>query len=181
VVDDEAAVRRLCRHSLAGQGVEIDEAADGTTALQSAAATRYDLVLLDIALPDLSGLEVLRRLREGPGGTHLRVLLLSGAASPDDLARTLFTGADDFLCKPFTPTQLQGRVKSALRLKTMLDRADGLQRHLQTVSADLAKALNDRDGDLAQARSALVLALATAVGQRSTETEGHLRRVQHYV
>src|SRR5439155_13555993 len=143
-------------------------------------ADPYDLVLLDVSLPDLPGAEVLNRLRAIPGGAHLRVLLLSGAAPPDEMARMLVAGADDFLSKPFTPTQLQGRVRAALRLKRMLDRADGLQKHLQTVSADLAKALNDRDGDLAQARSALVLALATAVGQRSTETEGHLRRVQYY-
>jgi response regulator RpfG family c-di-GMP phosphodiesterase/serine/threonine protein kinase len=181
IVDDEPGLRRLCRHSLANQVGQIDEAATGAAALEAAASTAYDLVLLDVALPDLSGFDVLRRLREGPGGAHLRVLLLSGAASPDDMARSLLTGADDFLCKPFTPTQLQGRVRSALRLKTMLDRSDGLQRHLQSVSADLAKALSDRDGDLAQARSALVLALATAVGQRSTETEGHLRRVQLYL
>jgi putative two-component system response regulator len=166
---------------LANERVEIDEAGTGAAALEAAANTRYDLVLLDVSLPDLSGAEVLRRLREAPGGAHLRVLLLSGMAPADDMARLLQTGADDFLCKPFTPAQLQGRVSAALRLKTMLDKADGLQKHLQCVSADLAKALNDRDGDLAQARSALVLALATAVGQRSTETEGHLRRVQHYV
>ncbi|HEY1376765.1 MAG TPA: HD domain-containing phosphohydrolase [Gemmataceae bacterium] len=181
VVDDEPGLRRLCRHVLADQPVEIDEAADGPAALEAATNTRYDLILLDVSLPGMSGLDVLRRLRERPGGLHVRVLLLSGAASQDELARTLLTSADDYLCKPFTPAQLQGRVRAALRLKTMLDRADGLQRHLQTVSADLAKALNDRDGDLAQARSALVLALATAVGQRSTETEGHLRRVQLYV
>jgi response regulator RpfG family c-di-GMP phosphodiesterase len=181
VVDDEPGLRRLCRQALQNSGVEIDEAASAGDALEATAAQRYDLVILDIGLPDLSGFEVLPRLREMAGGSHLRVLLMSGTAPADELARTLLTGADDFLCKPFTPTQLQGRVRAALRLKTMLDKADGLQRHLQTVSADLAKALNDRDGDLAQARSALVLALATAVGQRSTETEGHLRRVQLYV
>ena len=180
MVDDEPNVRRLCRQSLNSEAVEIDEAGTGAAALEATASTRYDLILLDVGLPDESGLDVLRSLRDGPGGAHLRVILLSGMSSADDLARSLFAGADDFLCKPFTPTQLQGRVRSALRLKTMLDRADGLQRHLQTVSADLAKALSDRDGDLAQARSALVLALATAVGQRSTETEGHLRRVQLY-
>jgi response regulator RpfG family c-di-GMP phosphodiesterase/tRNA A-37 threonylcarbamoyl transferase component Bud32 len=181
IVDDEPSLRRFCRHSLAGPGIELDEAATGAAALEAAAAAQYDLILLDIGLPDLSGYEVLRRLRDGPGRAHLRVLLLSGASSADELARNLLTGADDYLVKPFTPLQLQGRVQSALRLKTMLDRADGFQRHLQTVSADLARALSDRDGDLAQARSALVLALATAVGQRSTETEGHLRRVQLYV
>lgn len=180
IVDDEPGLRLICRHSLSGSTIEISEAANGASALEASAATQFDLVLLDVALPDMSGYEVLRRMREGPGGSHLRVLLLSGAATPDEMARMLLNGADDYLCKPFSPAQLQGRVRAALRLKTMLDRADGLQRHLQAVSADLAKALNDRDGDLAQARSALVLALATAVGQRATETEGHLRRVQHY-
>ena len=180
VVDDEPSLRRTCRHVLAADGFDLDEAATGAAALEAVAKNRYDLVLLDVSLPDVSGYEVLKRLREAPGGTYVRVLLLSGMAPADDMAGMLHNGADDFLCKPFTPAQLQGRVKAALRLKMMLDRADGLQQHLQTISADLAKALNDRDGDLAQARSALVLALATAVGQRSTETEGHLRRVQHY-
>jgi response regulator RpfG family c-di-GMP phosphodiesterase/tRNA A-37 threonylcarbamoyl transferase component Bud32 len=180
VVDDEPGLRRLCRNTLAAAGAELDEAGTGTAALEAAAATAYDLVLLDVALPDMSGFDVLDRLRAGPGGAHLRVILLSGTASADDLAGTLLNGADDYLCKPFSPAQLEGRVRAALRLKTMLDKADGLQRHLQTLTNDLAKALNDRDGDLAQARSALVLALATAVGQRSTETEGHLRRVQLY-
>jgi response regulator RpfG family c-di-GMP phosphodiesterase/tRNA A-37 threonylcarbamoyl transferase component Bud32 len=181
IVDDEPGLRRLCRQSLSDPDVELDEASTGTAALEAATESPYDLVLLDVRLPDLSGFEVLRRLREIPGGQHLRVLLLSGAASADDLAKALAAGADDYLCKPFTAAQLNGRVRAALRLKTMLDKAAELQRHLQTVSNDLAKALNDRDGDLAQARSALVLALATAVGQRSTETEGHLRRVQLYV
>jgi response regulator RpfG family c-di-GMP phosphodiesterase len=181
VVDDEPGLRKLCRHTLSDPDIVLDEAPTGAAGLEAASGSQYDLVLLDIGLPDVSGYDVLRRLREIPGGQHQRVLLLSGAASADDLAKSLSAGADDYLCKPFTPAQLQGRVRAALRLKTTLDKAGELQRHLQTVSNDLAKALNDRDGDLAQARSALVLALATAVGQRSTETEGHLRRVQLYV
>jgi putative two-component system response regulator len=110
----------------------------------------------------------------------VRVLLLSGTASADELARGLLDGGDDFLTKPFSAAQLQGRVRAALRLKALLDHADGLHRHLRSVSADLERALTDRDVDLAQARSALVLALASVVGQRSAETEAHLLRVQHY-
>jgi response regulator RpfG family c-di-GMP phosphodiesterase len=181
VVDDEPGLRHLCRHTLSDSDIVVDEAPTGTAGLEAATGSSYDVVLLDVGLPDVSGFDVLRRLREIPGGKHQRVLLLSGAASADDLAKSLSAGADDYLCKPFTPAQLHGRVRAALRQKTTLEKAGELQRHLQTVSNDLAKALNDRDGDLAQARSALVLALATAVGQRSTETEGHLRRVQLYV
>src|SRR5207248_8179320 len=99
LVDDEPGLRRLCRHVLADTGVEIDEADSGAAALEAVANTRYDLVLLDVSLPDLSGYEVLRRLRETPGGMYVRVLLLSGMAPADDMARMLVTGADDFLCK----------------------------------------------------------------------------------
>ncbi len=180
LVDDEAGIRMLCRHVLRGQGAEIDEADSGTAGLAAAAAKEYDLVLLDVMLPDMSGYDVLKRLRERPGGGRLRVLLLSGAASADDLSRMLLSGADDFLNKPFSAVQLQGRVRAALRMKGLLDHADCLHRHLRTVSAELERTLTDRDGDLAQARSALVLALANVVGQRSTETPGHLRRVQYY-
>jgi response regulator RpfG family c-di-GMP phosphodiesterase len=181
LVDDEDGIRMLCRHVLRGMGLEIDEADTGAAALEAAAARSYDLVLLDVNLPDLSGFEVLKRLREGPTGSRLRVLLFSGAAPADDLAKMLLSGADDFLTKPFSAVQLQGRVQAALRLQRLLDHADDLSRHLRGVSADLERTLTDRDGDLAQARSALVLALANVVGQRATETEGHLLRVQHYV
>jgi response regulator RpfG family c-di-GMP phosphodiesterase len=178
VVDDEDGPRTLCKAVLRGPGVEIDEAATAAAALEAAAARHYDLVLLDVALPDQTGPDVLRRLRELPGGDRVRVLLLSGSAAADELSRLLLAGADDFLTKPFSPAQLQGRVRSALRLKSLLDQADGLHRHLRSVTTDLERALTDRDGDLAQARSALVLALANVVGQRSTETDGHLLRVQ---
>jgi response regulator RpfG family c-di-GMP phosphodiesterase len=108
------------------------------------------------------------------------VLLLSGMAPPDDLARLLVAGADDYLAKPFTATQFEGRVQAALRLKTALDRSEQLTRHLQAVSIDLERDLTARDCDLTQARSAMVLALAQVLGHRSTETEAHLIRVQHY-
>jgi response regulator RpfG family c-di-GMP phosphodiesterase len=180
LVDDEAGIRLLCRHVLRSLGAEIDEAATGGAALAAAAARPYDLVLLDINLPDQSGFEVLQRLREGGAASRLRVLLLSGAVTADDMSRMLLAGADDFLTKPFTAAQLLGRVQAALRLQRLLDHADGLSRHLRSVSADLERTLADRDGDLAEARSALVLALASVVGQRATETEGHLLRVQHY-
>jgi response regulator RpfG family c-di-GMP phosphodiesterase len=161
--------------------VEVDEVTTGAAALEAAAARSYDLVLLDVNLPDLSGFEVLKALRAGPLGARLRVLLVSGAAPPDEMAKSLLAGADDFLTKPFSAVQLQGRVQAALRLQRLLDHADGLSRHLRSISADLERTLADRDGDLAQARSALVLALANVVGQRATETEGHLQRVQHYI
>ena len=181
LVDDEDGIRLLCRHVLRSLTAEIDEAATGAAALEAAASRSYDLVLLDVNLPDMSGFDVLKCLREGPTGPRLRILLFSGAAPPDEMAKMLLAGADDFLTKPFSAVQLQGRVQSALRLQHLLDHADGLSRSLRVISTDLERTLADRDGDLAQARSALVLALANVVGQRATETEMHLLRVQHFV
>ena len=111
-MDDEPAVRRLCRNSLSDPRIEMDEVASGAAALEAAAAKQYDLILLDVGLPDMSGFEVLRRLREGPGGAHLRIMLLSGSTSADEMACKLLTGADDFVSKPFSPSLLQGRAST---------------------------------------------------------------------
>jgi response regulator RpfG family c-di-GMP phosphodiesterase len=180
VVDDDANIRTFCRLSLRPVGAELDETDAGDTALALLRAKEYDVVVLDVHLPGLSGADVLRRLRSEPAYANLRVLLLSGMAPADDLARLLVAGADDYLAKPFTSAQLQGRVQAALRLKSALDRSEQLTRHLQAVSTDLERDLTARDCDLTQARSALVLALAQVLGHRSTESEGHLIRVQHY-
>jgi response regulator RpfG family c-di-GMP phosphodiesterase/serine/threonine protein kinase len=180
LVDDEASVRTFCRLSLRGLKADLDEVETGEDALALLHARPYDVVVLDVQLPGLSGADVLRRLRSEPAMANVRVLLLSGMAPPDDLARLLVAGADDYLAKPFTAAQLQGRVQAALRLKQALDRSEQLTRHLQAVSTDLERNLTARDCDLTQARSALVLALAQVLGHRSTETEGHLVRVQHY-
>jgi response regulator RpfG family c-di-GMP phosphodiesterase len=106
--------------------------------------------------------------------------MFSGRITPDDMARLLLAGADDFLQKPFTIVQLRSRVKAALRLKEAQDRSDLLNRHLLTVNAELERTLTAKDGDLVSARNALVLALAKLVEARSDETGSHLVRVQKY-
>jgi response regulator RpfG family c-di-GMP phosphodiesterase/serine/threonine protein kinase len=180
LVDDDSTIRAFCRLALRSLEADIEEADSGDTALLLLRNREYDMLVLDVHLPGLSGADVLRRIRSEPAFANLRVLLLSGMAPPDDLARLLVAGADDYLAKPFTATQFEGRVQAALRLKTALDRSEQLTRHLQAVSIDLERDLTARDCDLTQARSAMVLALAQVLGHRSTETEAHLIRVQHY-
>jgi putative two-component system response regulator len=92
----------------------------------------------------------------------------------------LMAGADDYLTKPFSVVQLQGRVKAALRLKEAQDRSELLTRRLLTVNAELEGNLTTREGDLIHARNALVLALAKLVEHRDTETGAHLLRLQRY-
>ncbi|MBM3978943.1 MAG: response regulator [Planctomycetes bacterium] len=180
IVDDQPDIRRLCRVALVAEGVLCDEVGSGPEAVARAAASAYDLVLLDVDLPGFNGEEVLRRLRQNPTTRNLKVLMFSGAATGDDLSRILLAGADDFVTKPFSVVQLRARVKTALRLKDAQDRSDVLNRELLAVNNELEMALEARDGELIHARNALVLALAKVVEHRSAETGRHLLRIQRY-
>ena len=180
VVDDDPRIREFCRVALQGDDRRCDEAPDGERALELLAQGGCDLVLLDVDLPGMAGTEVCLRLRMAPPGPNLKIVMMSGRASPDDLAQILLAGADDFLTKPFSVVQLQARVKAALRLKDAQDRSDLLTRHLLAVNGELERGLQARDADLAHARNALVLALAELVGYRDAETGAHLMRLQRY-
>lgn len=111
VVDDEPAIRALIRASLAGPGWHMIEAADGPSALDLARRADLDLVLLDVALPGLSGLEVCRRLREEPRNARTPVLLLSGAPESGAQAEV---NAQGWIAKPFGPQALLAQIRQAL-------------------------------------------------------------------
>ena len=180
IVDDQPDIRRLCRLSLAPDGLMCDEASSGPDAVEVAAKVAFDLVLLDVDIPGFNGEEVLRRLRQNPPCPNLKVVMFSGAAGGDELSRILLTGADDFLIKPFSTVQLRARVKSALRLKDAQDRSDVLNRNLLAVNAEMERTVQDRDVEIIHARNGLVLALAKLVEHRSAETGPHLMRLQRY-
>lgn len=105
IVDDEPHIVELVRVTLEDERVRVLEAPDGENALALAGSVAPDLILLDVNLPDLSGLEVCRRLRTelGFGG---RVVMLTAAAQHDDVARGLAAGADQYFTKPFSPVRL---------------------------------------------------------------------------
>jgi two-component system KDP operon response regulator KdpE len=111
VVDDERPIRRFLRISLAST-YSVFEAENGKEALQMAAFTRPDLVILDLGLPDMDGLEVTRRLREW---TLLPVIIVSVRDREEDKVAALDAGADDYLTKPFSAVELLARIRAALR------------------------------------------------------------------
>jgi response regulator RpfG family c-di-GMP phosphodiesterase len=180
IVDDEAYVRNVCRCALQTEGLQCDEAINGALALEAVRKKPYDLVLLDVDMPQMTGLEACRQLREKPPGPHLKIIMFSGRSTSDELAQMMLAGADDFLTKPFSVVQLRARIKAALRLKDAQDRSDLLTHHLLAVNAELEAGLSARDSDLVHARNALVLALAKLVEHRHTETGAHLMRMQRY-
>jgi response regulator RpfG family c-di-GMP phosphodiesterase len=180
VVDDEPGVREFCKAVIKAGAVDCTEAVCAGDALEAASKAPFDLVLLDVNLPDLSGFEVLKRLRENPPSPHLKVIMFSGMATADEMARMLLAGADDYLTKPFSVIQLQGRIQTSLRLKAAQDRSALLNKRLLRVNAELENNLDSRDSDLVHSRNALVLALAKLVEHRDNETGAHLARLQRY-
>lgn len=118
VVDDEVTLVNTVQAYLEQEGYIVRTALDGPTAVREARAFRPDLVVLDIMLPGLDGLEVLRQLRQGAQDSQLRdvsVIMLTAKAEETDKIVGLTMGADDYMTKPFSPRELVARVKAALR------------------------------------------------------------------
>jgi two-component system, OmpR family, KDP operon response regulator KdpE len=112
VADDEPRITRLVALSLAGDGFRVVTALGGEDALRKAAEIKPDIVLLDLVMPDIDGIEVMRRLRER---RPVPVILLTAKGSSSDRARGLDLGADDYVAKPFHPDELAARVRAVLR------------------------------------------------------------------
>jgi two-component system KDP operon response regulator KdpE len=112
IVDDERAIRRFLQVSLSANGHTVFEASNGQEALQLVIAHRPDLIILDLGLPDLDGIEVVRRLREW---TQTPIIILSVREHESDKIAALDAGADDYLTKPFSVGELMARLRVALR------------------------------------------------------------------
>lgn len=112
VVDDEARIREVVQYSLAREGFRVSLAADGQSALALAARELPDLVVLDVMLPDIDGLEVCRSLRRS---CQAPILFLSARGEEVDRIVGLELGGDDYLTKPFSPRELVARVRAVLR------------------------------------------------------------------
>lgn len=119
IVDDDSAVRNVVRLALERAGCSVSEATSGKDALSAAAASTPDLVVLDIGLPGMSGLEVLGAIRLDLG--DLPVILLTANGEEPDRVLGLKLGADDYLAKPFSPRELVARVEAVLRRSSPAD------------------------------------------------------------
>jgi two-component system, OmpR family, KDP operon response regulator KdpE len=112
VIDDEKQIRRMLRAALAGHGYDMAEASSGKEGLSQAAIFHPDLIILDLGLPDLDGIEVIKRLREW---TETPIIILSVREHEEDKIGALDAGADDYVTKPFSMGELLARLRVALR------------------------------------------------------------------
>jgi adenylate cyclase len=127
-VDDEPANLALLRKLLRHQGYDVTEATDGRSAIREVLEASPDLVCLDVMMPDLDGIEVCQQLRRMPEHAGLPILLLTALNRPEDKARGLEAGANDFLSKPFDESELTARLRSLLRTRALQDRLTDLLR-----------------------------------------------------
>jgi putative two-component system response regulator len=156
VVDDDEMNRDLLARRLQRQGHTVITAEDGAQALAQVVAGGFDLVLLDLVMPGLDGLQVLQRLQADPRTREIPVLMISALEDVDSVIACIEAGAEDYLPKPFNPVLLRARVNSCLEKKRL------------------------REQKMYQAQLATIFALAKLAESRDPETGHHLERIGAY-
>jgi putative two-component system response regulator len=151
IVDDETAARVALETLLRREGFELRTARDGASALAECATFRPDLILLDVLMPGMTGLEVCRRIKATPETRLTPVVLITGLSDTEDRIQGINAGADDFLSKPIDFNELLARTRSLLRLKQYTDELENAE--------------------------AVLLSLAFGIEARDPYTRGHCERL----
>jgi len=115
IIEDEKDIRELLQLYLKREGYDVHIAKDGETGLRKASQERFDLVLLDLMLPQLDGLEICRSLRSRPQTAGLPIIMITAKAEESDRIVGLEMGADDYITKPFSPREVLARIKAIFR------------------------------------------------------------------
>jgi putative two-component system response regulator len=154
VADDTDSVRTLFQKLLTADGHEVISAEDGIEALDAIQKYHPDVILLDVGMPGIDGIEVCRRLKSDPATRLTPVVLVTGLSDLSDRIKGIEAGADDFLSKPVHPHELRARVVSLSRMKQLIDALDSAE--------------------------AAFLALALTIEARDPMTNGHCERLAHH-
>ena len=169
VIEDDAANRQLLASMLTREGYSVRTAADGESGLIAALDPDLDLILLDIGLPKMDGLEVTRRLRVDRRARTVPIILLTGRSGVDEMVLGLDAGADDFVSKPFQRPELLARIRSAIRMREAIL---GMET-AQAVVAALANAVEAKD-ESTERHCQRMAGLAARVGERVGMTDAEL-------
>lgn len=133
VVDDNREVRAMLAHYLKRLGHDVTLAENGRQALELARAQAFDLVLLDIMMPEMDGYEVLERLKSDPALRHIPVIVISAVEELESVVKCIKLGAEDSLSKPFNPVMLQARIGASLEKKRLRDQEQAYMEELSVM------------------------------------------------
>lgn len=134
VADDTASIRSLFERLLIEDGHEVISAADGAAALDAVQRHRPDVIVLDVTMPFVDGVEVCRRLKADPDTRLTPVVLVTGQTGLDDRIKGIEAGADEFLSKPVHPLELRARIRSLARVKHLIDALDSAEAAFMTLA-----------------------------------------------
>jgi putative two-component system response regulator len=165
IADDTESIRVLFRKLLATDGHEVIDVGDGEAALAAVHENHPDVVLLDITMPQLDGLEVCRRLKSDPATRFTPVVLVTGLSDLHDRIKGIEAGADEFLSKPVHPLELRARVGSLTRMKHLLDALDSAEAAFMTLALTIEARDPTTNGHCERlARHAVALGRALGLG-----------------
>ena len=133
VVDDEAVIREAEASVLKDLGYEVIEAGSGMEAIDVARQQKPDLILLDIMMPSMTGIDVCRQLRADKETSETRVIVVSGLSAKQALEESIIAGADDFLAKPIDKLELAVRVRSMLRVRNIHDEERRVEEYVKNL------------------------------------------------
>ena len=171
VADDTESIRALYHKLLASDGHEVIAVADGIAALAAVHETHPDVVLLDVTMPRLDGLEVCRRLKADPATRLTPVVLVTGLSDLQDRLKGIEAGADEFLSKPVHPTELRARVGSLTRMKHLLDALDSAEAAFMTLALTIEARDPTTSGHCERlARHAVALGKALGLGETDLQS-----------
>ncbi|MDD5538981.1 MAG: response regulator transcription factor [Candidatus Omnitrophica bacterium] len=167
IVEDEKDIVRMLEYNLQKEGFKTLSARDGEDALDAANRDHPDLVILDLMLPGMDGLEVCKALKQGAKTAMIPIIMLTAKVQESDKVVGLELGADDYMTKPFSPRELVARIKAVLRRMTEKDRSPELMR-IGELTVDLSKIralLKDKPVELTAKEFELLKTLIKAKGR----------------
>lgn len=168
LIEDDVEIRRLVAKALAGQGHDVESAPSGMEGLEMTIKGKPDLVLLDLGLPDLDGIELLRMIR---AVSQVPVIVITARGADDVVVSTLNAGADDYLVKPFSGSQLEARVRAVLRRGSSVPDAQIRVGELEIDSGAREAHLNGEKLELSPKEFELLRVLAERSGQVVSKRE----------
>ena len=180
-VDDVQENVHLLTSLLSPKGYAVREAFDGEQALEEVRKSPPDIILLDVMMPGLDGIEVCRRLKSDTATYHIPIIIITGVAAREANLRAIEAGADDYLTKPVDSAMLNTRIQSCLRTKLLQDQIRQYQRQLEHSNETLEEHIRERTRQLERTQHVTVFSLARLAESRDTETGEHLNRIRRYV